>query len=282
MTISTIAGFASAITNNGQDLVISKQVPSVGVANIPHSLWAGTGFPGAAAGTYGTTGKANGRVLTDASTGGITYRNAPSGQMYVTRAGMMPGAATCLGTALLVDRIADVSLAHAEATGSITGCDATSRLPAASAGADACQIFVYVTSALSAGSNTFTLTYTNEAGTGSQVTANIVTVASAVANRSVNTGLFVQLATGDVGVRSVDAITAVSGAATGTICVALVRVLARIPLPLNQTIIERDFLAEMPGPRAIYDDTCFDWILVPTGAAANGTVMNASISLASG
>ena len=282
MTISTIANFASAITKNGQDLVISKPVPSNGVANIPHSLWAGAGFPGGVAGTYGTTGKANGRVLTDASTGGVPYRNAPSGQMYLTHAGMMPGATTCLGTAYLVDRIADVAIDHAEATGSITGCTATSRLPAASADADACQIFVYVTVGLSAASNTFTLTYTNSAGTGSQVTANIVTVASAVANRSVNTGMFVQLATGDTGVRSVDAITAVSGAGTGTLCVALVRVLARIPLPLNLTVIERDYLAEMPGPKAIYDDTCFDWILVPTGAAASGTVMNASIRLASG
>lgn len=281
MTISTISAAAEAVTNNGQNIPMSKANPSVGVALTPHSLWAGAGSP-AAAGTYGTTGKANGRTLTDASTGGSLYRNAPSGQMYLMGAGMAPGASTCLGTAILVDRIADCAIAHAEATGSFTGLSATSRLPTASANAEACQIWIYVTGALSAASNTFTLTYTNQAGTGSKTTANIVTVASAIVNRSCNANMFVQLANGDTGVRSIESITAVSGAGTGTLVVCLVRPLARIPMPLTTTVIEKNFITDNPGWKALYDDTCFDWILLPTGAAANGTVMNASVLLASG
>lgn len=279
--ISTIITAADAVTNNGQNIIVSKAVPSVGVANVPHSLWAGAGHP-AATGTYGTTGKANGRVLTSASTGGTRYQNAPSDQMYIMGAGMAPGAATCLGTAYLVDRISDCAIAHAEASGSITGLDATSRLPGAAATAEGCMIWVYVSGALSAASNTFTLTYTNQAGTGSRTTANIVTVASAIVNRSCNANMFVELQAGDTGVRSVDSITAVSGAGTGTLVVCLVRVLARINIPLLATAIEKNYITEMPGWKAIYDDTCFDWILAPVGAAANGTIMNASLLLASG
>ena len=280
MTISTIATASSAVTNNGQSIPFSKAVPSAGVAHVPHSLWAGAGFPGVA-GTYGTTGRANGRVLTDASTGGSLYRNAPSGQMYVMGAGMGPGAATCLGTAYLIDRVADCSIAHAEATGAFTGLTATSRLPASGATALGCQIWIYVTVGLSAASNVFTLTYTNHTGA-SKTTPNITTVASAVANRSVNLNMFAQLAVGDTGVRSIDSITAVSGAGTGTICVALVRVLARITVPLLQTVIEKGYISEQPGWRPIYDDTCFDWIITPVGAAGNGTIMNGSVLLASG
>lgn len=280
MALSTVDGWAAAVANNGQDVQHTKNIPTVGVANIPHSLWAGSGTP--SAGTYGTTGKANGRVLTDASTGGRAYVNAPSGTMYLTRAGAIAQASTCQGTILLVDRISDCAVAHAEATGSITGLDATSRLPAAATGAAGAQIFIYVSGALSAASNTFTLTYTNEAGTGSQVTPNIVTVASAVANRSINTGLFVPLATGDTGVRSIESITAVSGAGTGTIVICLVRVLARIPIPVASVLVERDLISELPGPRALYDDTCFDWILIPTGAAAANTPMLGSYMIAYG
>ena len=282
MAISTIATASDAVRRNGQNLGINKAVPSVGVANVPHSLWAGAGFP-SIAGTYGATGKANGRVLTGTSAGGVRYQNAlASSQMYLMGAGMSPGASTCTGTAYLVDRIADCAIAHAEATGSFTGLTATSRLPAAATNAEGCQIWVYVTSALSAASNVFTLTYTNQAGTGSKTTPNITTVASAVANRSVNLNMFVELAAGDTGVRSIDSITAVSGAGTGTICVALVRVLARINIPLINTVIERNYYADMPGWKSLYDDTCFDWILTPSGAAANGTLMTGNILVASG
>lgn len=280
MALSTLDGWAGAVASNGQDIQFHKLVPTVGVANVPHSLWAGAGIP--EAGTYGTTGKANGRVLTDASTGGKPYLNAPSGQMYLTRAGMIPGASTCQGTILLVDRIADCALAHAEATGSITGLTATSRLPAASANAEGCQIFVYVTGALSAASNTITYTYTNQAGTGSKTTQNVVTVASAVANRSCNANMFVGLATGDTGVRSIESVTLASGSATGTLCVCLVRILARIPIPVAGTLVERDLVAELPGPKALYDDTCLDWILLPTGAAAANTPMIGNVTLAYG
>lgn len=281
MALSTIAAAIAAARSVGQDIPWHKANPSAGVALTPHSLWAGAGWP-AIAGTYGTTGKANGRVLTKTSTGGGRFIDAPpTGDTRLCGVGMCPGVSTALGTAYLVDRIADVAIAHAEASGSITGCTATSRLPSAATNTEGCQIWAYVTGALSAASNVFTLDYTDQDGN-SATTPSITTVASAVANRSVNTKMFQDLAAGTSGVRSIDAITAVSGAGTGTICLALVRVLASVPIPLLTTVIEKDFIAENPGMVKIYDDTCFDWILVPTGAAGNGALMHGSISLVSG
>jgi hypothetical protein len=279
MALSTVDGWAAAVANNGQDIQITKNVPTVGVANIPHSLWAGGGTP--VAGTYPVTGKANGRTVTDASTGGRAYVNAPSGTMYLTRVGMIPQAATCQGTILLVDRISDCSILLADTTGAVTGLDATSRLPAAAAGAEGAQIFIYAQTALGT-ATTFNLTYTNQAGTGSQVTPNIVSTASAVINRSLNAGLFVPLATGDTGVRSIETFTAVSGSGTGTLSICLVRVLARIPIPVAGVLVERDLISELPGPKTIYSDSCFDWILVPTGAAVAATPMLGNLLLAYG
>lgn len=281
MALTTIAAAIAAARAVGQDIPWHKTTLTTGVALTPHSLWVGAGWP-AVTGTYGATGKANGRVLTKTSTGGGRFVDAPpTGDTRLCGVGMCPGAATALGTAYLVDRIADVSIAHAEATGAITGCDATSRLPGVGTYEEGCQIWAYVGNALSAASNVFTLDYTDQDGNAA-TTPNITTVASAVTNRSVNALMFQTLAAGSTGVRSIDAITAVSGAGTGTICLALVRVLATVPMPLLGTVIEKDFIAENPGMVKIYDDTCFDWIIVPTGAIANGTLMTGSISLVSG
>lgn len=204
--------------------------------------------------------------------------------MGLVRASMNPLAATCQGTLILVDRIADCLVAHAEASGNFTGTgiDATSRLPAQAAGAEGAQIFVYVTSALSGASNTITYGYTNQAGTGSRTTGNLVTVASAVANRSVNAGLFVPLQAGDTGVRSIESMTLASGSATGTICVCLVRPLLYIPIPIAGIEVTRDMVTETCGVPRIYDDSCLDWILIPSGAAAASTPMIGSVTLAYG
>lgn len=284
MTIYTQDGWMSAVGSNGQIPRIHKLIPTVGVANTPHSLWAGGGIP--SAGGYGSSGKANCRLLTDATAGAVPFNNAASGTMGLVRASMNALAATAQGTIILVDRVSDCLVAHAEATGSFSGgpgkIDATSRLPAAAAGAEGCQIFVYVTSALSAASNTITYTYTNQAGTGSKTSGNLVTVASAVANRSVNASLFVPLAAGDTGVRSIESMTLSSGTATGTICVCLVRPLLYIPLPIAGVEVTRDMVSETTGVPRIYDDSCLDWILIPTGAAAASTPMIGSVTLAYG
>lgn len=279
MAITTQDGWLAAIGANGQFPETTKLVPSVGVANVPHSLWVGAGNP--SAGGHATTGRANGRTLVDTTAGGTPFNNAPSGQMGIPRARMNPLAATCQGTIYLVDRISDFSVLLADAGGTVTSCDATSRLPAAAAGAEGAQIFIYAQTALGT-ATTFTLTYTNQAGTGSRVTPNIVSVASAIINRSLNLGLWVPLQAGDTGVRTIDSFTAVSGAGSGTICVCLVRPLLTIPIATAGIEVTRDMITETTGVPRIYDDSCLDRILVPTGAAAANTPMVGGVTLAYG
>jgi hypothetical protein len=264
---STVDAVVNALTVNlkGQRLYFHKVAQSATVANIPHSLWDANGIP--IAGTYGSTGKAYGRTLTDASVGGVAFTNATApATMHLLQGEFATMTTNATGTLILVDRIADCALAHGEATGSITGLSATTRLPSAGATAEACQIWCEVTSGFSAGSNTITYTYTNQNGTGSKTTPSIVTTASAVARRSINGNLWQPLASGDTGVRSNESVTLSSGSATGTYCLCLVRPLGQIPINATSVASARDFIVEIPSLPRIYDDSCLSLIYVPTAA----------------
>jgi hypothetical protein len=66
------------------------------------------------------------------------------------------------------------------------------------------------------------------------------------------------------------------------VLVALVRPIAQIPIPTASVLVERDFVVEIPCLPKIWDDSCFDLILLPTGAAAANTNMIGSIRLLDG
>ena len=93
-----------SVDGAGQDVVIYKTGGTM-VASIPYSFWALAGIP--AAGTYGTLGKANGRTLTDASTGAPGFTNAGSGKtlhLLTSEGTLQTGSA---GSLILVGRIED-------------------------------------------------------------------------------------------------------------------------------------------------------------------------------
>jgi hypothetical protein len=261
---------AWSVNRKGQKLFFNKVMPSVSVANTPHTLWTATGLPGA--GAYGSVGKANGRVCYGAQSGSFTagafrYQNATSpATQHLISLGGTSITSSGTGTLILVDRVSDCLLAHAETTGSITGVTATSRLESITTPGDGCQIWCEVQTGFSAASNTITFTYTNQLGTGSRTTQNMVTVASAIAGRSVNANLWQGLQAGDTGVRSIESLTLVSGTATGQYAVCLVRPLASIPMPAVAQYVERDFVVELPNLEKIFDDSCLQLIYVPTAA----------------
>jgi hypothetical protein len=273
-----MAGFAShnAIINawsvdlRGQKLHFHKVMAQSSTSNIPASLWNATGNP--SAGSYGSVGKANGRTCTSATTGAMPFTNASGGRtMHLIAGEVTTMTSSATGALVLVDRISDCLLAHAEASGSITGLSATSRL----ASGQGAQIFCEVQSAFSAASNTITFTYTNQAGTGSRTTGSIVTSASAAVGRSVNANLWQPLQSGDTGVRSIESVTLSSGTATGQYAVCLVRPLGSIPIGVNCITASRDFVLEMPNLERIYDDSCLQLIYIPSGgvtATMFGTV----------
>lgn len=266
------------VAGKGQRIPFCKIFPSTAVSSIPHTSFLGTGTPGA--GTTGTKGRANGRVLTSASAGAIQFNNATSGANTYINSIQLNVKTGAQGTYILVDRIADCNVDHSEATGNFTGLTATSRLPSAStSAASGCMIYTEVTTAFSAASNNITYTYTNTNGTASQVTPTIATTASAIVGRSINGNLWQPLATGDCGVRSIESITLSSGSATGAYNVCLVRVIAMISTGAANQPAERDYCVETPMMERIYDDSCLMWLTV--AGAASTYILDGNINVVS-
>jgi hypothetical protein len=252
---------AWTVNGTGQKLQFSKISATAGVANTPMDMWKATGMP--AAGAYGTVGKANGRVTTSATAGGLPYNNPSAGQTCNLLEGEATGiTASATGSLILVDFIADVLLDYSETTGSIVGVDATSRLPA-NAGA---QLWLPVVTGLSAVANTWTFGYTNNAGVSSRVTPTITGVASRAADKNITAGgPWQPLQAGDTGIRTLDTITHASGAGTGQFAAKLIRILANIPIGTIGIVVARDFVVELPNMERIYDNSCLGFLWLPTG-----------------
>jgi hypothetical protein len=255
-----------------QRCAIYKPVPTGMAANAWFSWWKSAGFP--AAGASPTTGPANGRVCTQALAGAIPYANAPAGEtLHLANFGaQFAGSGTPGASILLVDRIADVNLDQTTGVGAITGVDATSRLEAVGGPESGAQIFLESDAAQPATSNTWNITYTNQAGTAGRVTPNFSSLASVTASRALQSNFdpFVPLQAGDSGVRSIQTVTLVSGTTTGLYNLCLVRPLVIMPatgaIPL---FIERDFVLEFTSMPRIFDDSCLQLLgWVSSGAVA--------------
>lgn len=263
---ATYDQFINAATVNAAavELAIDKTPLGTPTVLIPYSLWRGTGNPGA--GAAPTAGVTNGRVCTVSTAGAIPFPNPSSGTTHLVAGGgaiILPGAdGATSGTWYVFDRVADVNILQNEGSASITGCTATSRLKSTSGAGDGCQIFIEVNATLGT-STTFTLGYTNEKGTSSKTTQNIVTTASQAVDKSCNSRMFQGLADGDVGVRSIDSVTAVSGSGAGRITVCLVRPLGTIVMP-TRSYCDIDYVLQLPRARKIFNSSCL--MLVWVGA----------------
>ncbi len=266
MGFSTVDALTNAISVNGkmQRLVFEKLLPSVTVANIPHTCWTAAGNP--TAGAYPTVGAANGRVTDSTTVGAMPYGNATGpATMHLTSVGLATKVASSTGTFILCDRLTDVRTTLLQAATSFTGVDGTARLGATTAPGDGGQLWMEVVTALGT-ATTKTLTYTNQLGTASQTTPNIVSTASAIVGRSPNSKLWQSLASGDTGFRSLDTIASNSGSGTGDVAYSIVRPLATIPCTAASVWVERDFVVELPNIPLLYDNSCLFLIYVPTAA----------------
>jgi hypothetical protein len=265
MAFSTVDSIIAALTaGNGNRYPFTKTLPSTTVAGVPHTCWAATGMPGAGGNT--TTGKANGAVCTTSTAGSMPYVNASSGQMSFLTGNAGTTASAGAGTLIFYDRIAHCNIAHNEASGSfsgMTGSGVTGRLGST----EGAQIWLEVTTAFSAATNTLNFGYTNQAGTSGQTTPNFTTVASSIVGRNpVANTLWLPLATGDTGVRSLDSITLVSGTATGNMNVVLARPLVYVPIITAAEMVARDTVTEMYQMPNMYNSTCLSFIFVPNAA----------------
>jgi hypothetical protein len=232
----------------------------------PVTLWPFAGFPGA--GSNATVGLANGRVCTAATAGAMQWWNVAAGETaWLVGANYMTSASSL--TMVLFDRVADFNMV-VEASGAVTGCDATSRLEASGNGLDSgCMIYTEVTSTLPALTRTKTFTYTNQDGA-SKTTQQVVTVSSGAAQHQAfsNNGFFVPLAQGDYGVRSIESVADIAGTGTGgALNVCLVRPLMWFAGTV-QAGMEKDLITMLPFPRKLFDDSCL--MMAGVNAATSG------------
>lgn len=131
------------------------------------------------------------------------------------------------------------------------------------------------------GGVSFFVTYTNSAGVAGRVTptvtcntqttvGTIITTAAATAGCA---GPFLPLQQGDLGVRSIQSCTFLTGD-VGLVSLVLVKPLATLGVYDLQAPAEKDFVLDNPAtlPR-IYDDAYLNLICLPSGSIASGQVL---------
>lgn len=218
MTISTLDGIVAA-TKRRCGYYKNTGFPTH-VIGAFHSYWA-TG-PVPAAGSLSVANLTTGAVPTSATTGAMNDFIDPSGGNAYLLSCAIQIAGTGHGV-ILADRVWHAG-SFAPVSGAIagfTGATAVDR-PATGAGVEA---WVEINTAFAATAHTVTITYVNQAGTGSR-TATCAIPASAISGRMFP---FV-LQAGDSGIRSISAISGSSTPASGSYNIVLLRRLASLAL----------------------------------------------------
>jgi hypothetical protein len=181
------------------------------------------------------------------------------------------------------------SLTNAVATTAIAFTDAgsgtntmTVRLPRYSDGAGV-QAFLVASTAGTAGTGTFQLTYTNSAGTGSRTTPSSPALPTNNATSpllgvpysgtgSGKFGPFFPLAGGDAGIRTIqNIILASAGVTTGVYNLCFAKPLLTLPITTLGVASERDLVNQLPSMPRVYDGACLAWMIYAGSAIPNNS-----------
>lgn len=240
---------AAAGARERYELRFSRLATAASAAYGFQSMWQSAGIGGSAS-SLPTNGGANGRACSSSTAGALLFPTPPSSKHWFLHAPQICAVGGS-GHYMLFDKLADVQVNHA-ANEAITGCDATARLASGKGG----MIMSEVVTNFSAASNVFNLTYTDQDGN-SSTTPNITTQASITSGGAVSTFyLFLPLAAGDKGARTITAINNVSGAATGTMLLSIVRPVFEFTIGSRLAELERDLFLEFPQGVKIDDAAC--------------------------
>lgn len=234
MAITTLDG---ALAGMQPTIPFVKGATPTLVAGRPHSTWYLAGFPGA--GTSDTS-TATGVALSSSSTpvaGQIPHTDPGAGNSYLGRFSAQSSQA---GLLMLCDRLVECGANSAGGALSPTATTAqtvnTLTLPSrdASGGTTGIgvQAAIEVSSILGAGTPTITLSYTNTGGSAGRTGTNVDSIIAASA-----AGAFyrIGLASGDLGVKSVQTITMNATQTSGQWVLVLYRVLAMLEIANAQT-----------------------------------------------
>lgn len=142
------------------------------------------------------------------------------------------------------------------------------------------RAYLVINTTSGATAHTLSMTYTNQAGTGSRtLPVTVSCTASAITPHITHTGLaannygpFLPLASGDYGIQSVQSVQLSAASGAGTASLVLARPILTIPLTTASVVSERDFVNQLPSLPQIKDDACLTWLYFagsPTSASAN-------------
>ena len=253
--------------NNGTpENIFFHKVPRVSgvaattpVAGRGCSLWEYDGMP--AKGAVPTSG-----AIPDRTTqGAIPFTAAGGGRdKHLIGASITPVTA---GVYLLYDRLFHEGGLSAISTAAqtIQGSPASPALTRNTGGAGNIAFYEIYTIIGTTGT-TLTMTYTNQAGTGSRTsTINI----GATGFREVTRMQRIPLATGDSGIQSIQEIqlSATTGTA-GNFGITIAQPLAWIPVGAAGTMGWRDYTTGLPGIPVIHPDACLSLMFIPAAATA--------------
>lgn len=227
----------------------------------PYSLWGHGAQP--AAGSWGGTTPGLWTAQDRTTPGAIAFANPSSpDSLHLVLMGSLATSANA-GTLMLYDRLGQIEYLPLQ-DGSLPEVTAvTSDFTARLDSGEGAQIFAEITTSAAAGSAVFQITsYTNQAGTtGRQSEVITCTAVSSGAQGRFPHAFkwFIGLQAGDVGVRSIEAVTLTTNSSTANAKMNLVaaRPLTFLPLPATAGVYaERDLvLATVKLPR-IRDDAC--------------------------
>jgi hypothetical protein len=222
MAITTLDG---ALAGMQPARYFAKNVTGTMVAGRPWSLWALAGNPGA--GSFDNTLAGVALSSTSAQVNGqIPFTNPVSGNSYLAR---FQAGATISGTLLLCDRLWHNGGFTITTTTAQTVNSATfpARDLAGTTNGDGVLVGIEVSAACGAAAPAPTLTYTNQAGTGSRTASlSFPTANSPAAGSFFPFGL----QAGDTGIRSIQSLTLGTSWVSGTINLVAYRVIAALEL----------------------------------------------------
>jgi hypothetical protein len=222
------------------------------------SLWTYDGMP--AKGDVPTSG-----AIPDRSLQGAIPFTAPGGSRdkHLIGASVTSNAA---GVFLLYDRLFHIGGLSGTSTAAqqIQDDPASPALTRNTGGAGNIAFYEIYT-IIGTSSTTLTMTYTNQAGTGSTSTINI----GATNFREVSRMQRIPLAAGDSGIQAIEQIqlTATTGT-LGDFGITIAQPLAWIPVGAAGTMGWRDYTTGLPGIPVIDPDACLSLMFIPTSTAA--------------
>lgn len=250
MAITTLDGVGAGALAPREFQKALSPTPVTGRA---HSTFYTAGVPGAAAAP--SPGLA-GAALTSYD-GALPFTNPSSGNSYLSR---VSAQSTIGGVFLLCDRLWHNSGIDVTSTGAqtINSVAFPARDAAGSTSGDAILVGVEVSTVTGAGTPTLTMGYTNQSGTASRTSANILATA---ATAPAGTFYFLGLQAGDTGVRSIQTMTLSATWTSGAIHLVAYRVLSRLEQTQDGVGVSLDWITG--GGCRLYDNTVPFIIFIP-------------------